>query len=135
MRTVRPHRRPARVARSHVLAAMLACSLLPAAGCRSARPAGERTVTVRVENNLVPATALTISVVPSAGERRTIGTVPAGRSEELRFPVGTSADPHRFLAEAATNGSAIASRAFTLAESVRLDWNVGQNVLNVAERR
>ncbi len=134
MRTARPDGRLSRLARIRSLA-VLTFALLPPAACRSARPAEERTVTVRVENNLVPATALTVSVIPAAGERRTVGTVPAGRTEEIRFTVGTSADPHRFLAEAATNGSAIASRAFTLAESVRLDWNVGQNVLNVAERR
>jgi len=92
------------------------------------------TVTVRVQNNLVPSSALTISLIPMTGSRQVVGTVDPSSSAELRFTPGSSGDPHRLLAEA-TNGTAIASRLFTLATAETVEWNVGTNTLNVQARR
>jgi hypothetical protein len=124
-----PSARNARRLAALTLAPMLLSS------CLFGRRSGEEpTVTVRVQNNLVPATALTISLLPASGERRTIGVVGPSRSDELRFPAGSSTDPHRLLAEAAS-GTATASRLFTLSSAATVEWNVGLNTLNVAERR
>jgi hypothetical protein len=94
---------------------------------------GERTVTVRVENNLLPASTLTISVLPTDGARRTVGVVSSSSTQEFRVPVGTSTEPHRLFAEP-PNGPAFASRTFTLSTAGRVEWNVGQNALNVVPR-
>jgi hypothetical protein len=63
-----------------------------------------------------------------------IGTVDASSTAELRFTPGSSGDPHRLLAEA-PNGTATASRLFTLATAETVEWNVGTNTLNVQARR
>jgi len=106
-------------------------------GCRSGGRSGgaseEPMVTVRVDNNLVPAVALTISLIPEQGERRTIGVVPAGSTEALRFPVRGGTDPHRLLAEPAS-GAGTVSRPFALANASGLQWNVGRNALDVSVR-
>ena len=110
------------------------------AGCLSSSRSGggseAPTATARVENNLVPAVALTISLIPEQGERRTIGVVPAGETQELRFPVRGGTDPHRLLAEPTSGaGAGTVSRRFALANASGLQWNVGRNELNVSERR
>lgn len=107
---------------------------LVVAGCRFGGRSEEPTATARVENNLVPAVALTISLIPEQGERRTIGVVPAGSTGEFRFPVRGGTDPHRLLAEPAS-GAGTVSRRFALANASRIDWNVGRNALDVSERR
>jgi hypothetical protein len=104
-----------------------------ATACHFGRGGGERTVTVRVENNLLPASTLTVSLLPADGARRAVGVVPASSTQEFRVPVGTSTEPHRLFAEP-PNGPAFASRTFTLSSAARLDWNVGQNALNVVPR-
>ena len=112
-------------------------ALVPAlaTGCHFGRGGGggERTVTVRVENNLVPASTLTISLLPAEGARRAVGVVPASSTQEFRVPVGTSTDPHRLFAEP-PNGPAYSSRTFTVSSAARVEWNVGQNALNVVPR-
>jgi hypothetical protein len=118
----------------HRLVASLALVPVLATACHFGRGGGgERTVTVRVENNLVPASTLTISVLPAEGARRAVGVVPASSTQEFRVPVGTSTDPHRLFAEP-PNGPAFSSRTFTLASAGRIEWNVGQNALNVVPR-
>lgn len=106
-------------------------------GCRFGGRAGDsseaHTITARVENNLIPAVALTISLVPEQGERRTIGVVPPGSTVELSFPLDGAGDPHRLLAEPA-NGAGTVSRRFTLRTALRLQWNVGRNALDVPTR-
>ena len=92
------------------------------------------TVTFHVRNDLVPAVAVTISVIPAVGARRTVGVVRASTSADLRIPVGSDADPHRLLAESGS-GPAIVSRQFTLSGADMVEWTVGQNILNVSERR
>ena len=126
-----PRPRAAVIARR---AATLALTPLVFSACRFGGRPEEPTATARVENNLVPAVALTVSLVPEQGERRTIGVVPAGSTEELRFPIRGGADPHRLLAEPAS-GPGTVSRTFPLANASRLEWNVGRNVLNVSDRR
>lgn len=116
------------------LVGSLALAPVLATGCHFGRGgSGEQTVTVRVENNLVPASTLTISLLPAEGARRAIGVVPASSTQEFRVPVGTSTDPHRLFAEP-PNGPAYSSRTFTLSSAARVAWNVGQNALNVVPR-
>ena len=112
----------------------LASTTLVVAACHFGGKASEPTVTVRVQNNLVPAAALTISLLPATGERRTVGVVGPSRAEELRVPLESASDPHRLLAEAGS-GPATASRQFTLATASVVEWNVGGNILNVAARQ
>ena len=124
-------RRLMRVARR---AALSASAPLMLAACHVGRRAEPPTVTIRVQNTLVPAVALTVSLLPSSGERRTVGVVGPSRTESLRVPLDASGDPHRLLAEAGS-GPAIASRQFTLSTAATVEWNVGQNIVNVSERR
>ena len=108
-------------------------------GCGSGRRADAGaspdalSVVARVENNLVPAVALTISLIPEQGERRTIGVVAAGTSGEFRVPVRGGTDPHRLLAEPAS-GAGTVSRRFELANASAVQWNVGRNALDVSVR-
>jgi hypothetical protein len=121
-----------RRARRSVLLALLPLALGSCLFGRGSRD--EPTVTVRVRNNLVPTSALTISLIPTTGSRQVIGTVDASSTSELRFTSSSTGDPHRLLAEA-SNGTATASRLFTLATAETVEWNVGTNTLNVQARR
>lgn len=128
-------RRPARRGgRGRALTALLVAPLL-AGGCLfGGGGSSTPTVAIRVENNLVPAVELTISVIPSVGSRRTVGVVAPSQRGELQVPVGSDTEPYRLLAESGA-GPAIASRQFTLSTASVVEWNVGQNTLNVSARR
>lgn len=125
-----PRARPARPVRRILIGA----TLLAVGGCHFGRKSEPPTATVRIRNDLVPAAALTISLLPASGARRTIGVVEPSRTMELRVPLGSSADPHRLIAEAGS-GPATVSRQFTWSNAAVVEWNVGQNTLNVAARQ
>jgi hypothetical protein len=130
-----PSARTAIVRRRASRSMLLALLPLALGSCLFGRGSHDQpTVTVRVQNNLVPTSALTISLIPTTGSRQVIGTVDPSSTAELRFTPGSTGDPHRLLAEA-PNGTATASRLFTLAAAERVEWNVGTNTLNVQARR
>ena len=133
MGTARSLGRARRLASARRVVVPAFASLLLGA-CHFGGGSGEPTVTFRIQNNLVPAANLTISVIPASGARRTIGVVGPSRTEELHLPLGADADPHRLMAEAGA-GPATTSRQFSMANASVVEWNIGANIVNVSERR
>ena len=98
-------------------------------GKRSAEADG---VQIRVQNNLIPGTSLSVSVLPSVGPRIQVGFVAPSETKNLRFDPGTPAGPYRLFAET-TEGAAIASRQFYLATVRAVEWNVSLNTVRLLE--
>jgi hypothetical protein len=130
--TLRLRQRLYRSAASAKLAIVLAVVLVALSACASSRgtQAEENPVHVRVQNTVMPPTALTISILPVTGSRRTIGFVAPSETKVLDFGASVPVGPHRLLAEA-TDGSALASRQFTVDEGDTIEWNVRANMIRV----
>lgn len=100
----------------------------PACASRGARGGGQA-VEVRVRNSLIPATSLTVSMLPATGVRWQVGFVAPSETKSLRVE-RSLIGMHRLLAET-TDGSAIASRQFSGSDVTAVEWDVGMNSLRV----
>lgn len=103
--------------------------VLGASACASAgtRPAGAGNTTLRVQNNLVPATPLNVYAVTDAGERTHLGLVSPGATASLRFDTQVG-DRLRFVAEPAT-GAPIMTTPLGVSPGRTLRWDVNANVV------
>lgn len=100
--------------------------LLVACASTSELPAGSE-ITLRVENDLIPPTTLTIHAVTETGSRRLVGVVRPSQTTTLNFAeVGTS--QYRFVAET-TTGNEIISNTITLGAGDEAIWSMNSNVL------
>lgn len=119
---------PKRLA-GHALIALLMTAL---AGCAST-PAGGgvNEVVVRVNNNLIPPTSLSVYMVPEVGARRLLGTVPPGSDRTLRFnPIGAGGT-YRLVGET-VGGTDIPSTPFSLAGAAVVNWDVQSRIATVS---
>ena len=98
------------------------------AGCASAsqRSADSDPLEIRVRNNLIPPTSLTISLLPAVGTRAFVGVVSPSQTKTLEYALATPAGPYRLLAET-TDGSAMASRQFMIPSDNGVEWNLSLN--------
>lgn len=118
-----------------VLTALLAVALtLTLGACAAATSSGAEAgasgagnTTLRVQNNLLPASTLTIHTVTDAGVRRTLGTVQPGATTTFRFDVQTG-DRLRFEATPQT-GKVVQTTALTLSPGRTLRWDVNANAI------
>lgn len=92
--------------------------------------AGGGNTTVRVENNLIPPTSLTVSAVPSGGTRRVLGSVSPNATATLRFNAVRAADQYRLVAQAAS-GAEIVSNPVTFSPGATVQWDLRSNVAKV----
>lgn len=111
-----------------VLASSAACASAPT----DAEQDAEADVVVRVQNNQIPPTAVTVSVIePGAGEDTLLGTVAPNQSEDFRY------DPADFrtgtfrLRATGTAGEEILSEPFTLTAATAVEWDVVNDDVDV----
>ena len=106
---------------------------LAVSGCAATRPAvadAEDATHIRVQNNVMPPTQLTVSLIPVTGSRQMVGFVGSSETKTLELPSDPPAGPVRLLAET-TDGSALASRQFTILDGETVVWDVSANMVSV----
>ena len=113
--------------------ALIVLVMTALAGCASA-PAGgaANEVAVRVNNNLIPPTSLSVYMVPEVGARRLLGTVPPGSNRTLRYnPVGVGGT-YRLVGET-VGGTDIPSTPFSLTGAGVVNWDVQSRIATVTD--
>lgn len=95
--------------------------------CASPRGTEESRATLRVENDLIPPTSLSVYAVPEIGSRILVGVVPPGETTTLTFDAAAASD-YRFVAET-TAGREITSDEITLGSGDGAIWSVNANVV------
>lgn len=109
----------------------LTLALVACAGSPEGEEPAEPSVQIRVVNELIPTTALTVHLV-EASDRELLGTVvPSGQRTFRHYPGVMEGASFRLLAETGS-GREITSQPFTLEPDVRLEWDVQANTV---ERR
>lgn len=105
------------------------------AGCFGFLGGGpESSATVVVRNDVDPPTAYTIQLRRMDGDTETLGTVAAGDERVMTFSSGDLQGTYQLIARQ-SSGAAVTSREFTLFADARVQWQVGTNVLTVAQPR
>ena len=87
---------------------------------------------LRVENNLIPPTSLSVYAVPEVGSRSLVGAVEPGATATLRFNPMAGTGQFRFVAET-TAGNEIASNPVTISPGATVRWDVSANIATVVE--
>lgn len=86
---------------------------------------------VRVENSLIPPTAVTVyAVETTGGTRRLLGSVSPNRTESFRLRMPLSTSTYRLVART-TGGSEVVSTPITITEGDTLSWDMQINALRV----
>ena len=112
-------------------ASILACMILTLSACATSGTAGGGegaavagdAVAVRVNNDVVPPTTITVWMVPETGARRRLGTVTPNGQETFSFAPGIRSMEHRLMAET-TEGGDRTTNPFTLVAVSGVRWNV-----------
>lgn len=97
------------------------------AGAAVAPAEGE--VVVRVQNNVIPPTSLTVWAVPETGVRRMLGVMQPSETKTFTFEPSLPNTQYRLVAQA-TAGSELVSREFTFAGVSGVTWDMSLNVIN-----
>jgi hypothetical protein len=116
--------------------AWLAAALLSvtAAACAStSEGSAQNQIGVEVRNDLIPASALTVYLVPETGSRRLLGNVSPAETKTLSFQE-LSVGQYRLMART-TGGQEIVSNPIVLADAKTLRWTLTSNILTVVEER
>jgi outer membrane biogenesis lipoprotein LolB len=103
-----------------------------ASGTRSRRVTGDE-VSVEVQNDLLPRTAVTVRVISSSGARRLIGAVSPGQTRMFRFEQQVFLGSYRLVAES-NEGVQVVSIPMVLSSGLRVIWVLRNNILRVASR-
>ena len=115
-----------RAARVRAGIALLLTSMGAACASASQRSADTDPLEIRVRNNLIPPTTLTISLLPAVGTRSYVGVVSPSQTKTLEYDLAVPAGQYRLLAEA-TDGSAMASRQFVIPSDNGVEWDLSLN--------
>lgn len=94
---------------------------------------GDDGVQIRVENNTIPPTSLTISIQPEIGTRRLLGSMTPSSTRTFEYEAGVAAGEYVLLGET-VSGQTLRSRPFLLSGDARVTWDVNLNVVRVTER-
>lgn len=90
-------------------------------------------VSIRVNNNVIPPTSLTVYAVSETGSRQILGSVsPSGAKTFSYDPVALSSSRFRLLART-TTGAELVSQPFTLTGTTGLEWEVNTNSIRFFE--
>lgn len=102
------------------------------AACASA-PRGEpgEAVLVKVNNNLIPPTSLSVYMDPEVGARRLLGHVSPGSSTTLRY-TGIAVGSNYRLVARTTGGADIPSTPFPLVRGGTVTWDVQSRIATVS---
>ncbi len=119
--------------------ALLAFVGLAAAACASSggggaadttmQPAGN-TVTIRVTNDMIPPTPITVWIAPETGSRRRLGTIEPSRQGTFTFTPGIRSMDHRLVAEPST-GNDVTTTPFTLEGVTVVRWTTSSTVVTL----
>ncbi len=113
-------------------AALILLSACASAGSGEGGPA--ETLDIRVNNNLVPPTMLTISLVPSSGVERNLGEAFSSRSTDFRYSGLAPRGQYRLLARAANN-RAMASDYIVLDGVQAIEWSLQTNRVTIVRTK
>lgn len=100
-------------------------------GCASAAPGSAEMVSVRVNNDLIPPTAITVHAnqTSGAGVRRRVGDVEPGATRTLTFAPGSFGGEFVFTART-TAGQEIVSNPIVITPPESLEWRLSANILS-----
>jgi hypothetical protein len=115
------------------LSALLVVLALSASACASA--AGRRSeatnrISVRVQNDLVVPSVLTIFIVDDLGTRRLIGNVPANATNTLGYEPSLPSGRYRLMGRT-TSGAEIVSPPITATAGETVVWRLSTNITSV----
>jgi hypothetical protein len=116
-----------------ILSAALLLVTACASGPREEAPAnggGSETLDIRVNNNLVPPTILTISLVPSSGVERNLGEAFSSRISNFRYNGLAPRGQYRLVGRAANNRS-MASDILVLDGVRAIEWSLQTNRVTI----
>ena len=85
---------------------------------------------VRVQNDLVVPSVLTIFIVDDLGTRRLIGNVPANVSSTLSYDPSLPSGRYHLVART-TSGAEITSQTITATAGETIVWRMSNNLVNV----
>ena len=110
------------------LAVLSGCASSPEEGA-----AAGTTIQVRVHNDLVPSTSVTVYAVQEGGQRTMLGTVMTGTTDTFRFRPMIASGTHYLVADPPGPGDELRSRpvVFPIDGGARVEWNLMNNCLNV----
>lgn len=109
--------------------AVLAASLSLVAACAGrSTAAGERVMTIRVENNRPGIPAATVLIDPEVGSREQLGTVEPGQSAQFRF----DGAPGNYRLIALLPSGELRSQPFRLFAGSTARWNMATGAVTVA---
>src|SRR5262245_45152769 len=104
------------------------------AACASAAPQPGNSVTIVIENNLIPPGPVTVYLVPRSGIERMLGTAHSSQRSNLVYrglpPVGE----HRLVARTLA-GQNIVSTIFNMDGVLGLEWSLASNFVRVTETK
>ncbi|HET7274912.1 MAG TPA: hypothetical protein VFI91_07010 [Longimicrobiaceae bacterium] len=118
---------------TRLMMALSLIAVLAVSGCASAGAgsATEGDLAVRVVNDIIPPTSLTIWMVPTTGGRDMIGVVPPGATRTLDYNLVTASGEYRIQGET-TGGEELWSYPFVLSDSDTLvEWDVSANSITI----
>lgn len=100
----------------------------PAAGMdpgAAVAPAGDQ-VAVRVQNNTISPTSVTVYAVPETGVRQMLGLLNPSETKTFTFDPTAATSQYRLVAEA-TGGAELVSREFSFAGTTGVVWDMSLN--------
>lgn len=115
----------------------VAVTMLVAACAAGAAPgtggADSESVSIRINNNLIPPSAITVYAVPQTGGRQLLGNVSPSSIQTFRYnPVGLTSGQYQILAQTTGSGE-IVSREFTLVDVAAVEWDMSLNTIKLTE--
>ncbi|MEX2572578.1 MAG: hypothetical protein WD737_14855 [Gemmatimonadota bacterium] len=88
---------------------------------------GDATAELRVENNLIPPTTLSVYALPDTGTRQLVGIVRPGATTDLSFSPRAAAS-YQFVAET-TEGRDIVSPPINIRAGDTAEWDLDANIV------
>lgn len=119
---------------SRCLVVLLALALSAACAGRTGGAINpEDGVAVRVDNNVIPPTSLTVFMVTETGARQILGSVSPSAARSFRYsPAALASSRFRLLARP-TTGADLVSQPFTLVDTGAIEWSVRNNSIRFLE--
>ena len=92
---------------------------------------GDGTVSVQIDNDLVPPASVTVYIVPETGSRRRLGPINPGGQGTFSFNPGIRTSDFRLLAN--VNGQRdVASNPFSLTGASAIRWSLSDRIVRVS---
>ena len=112
------------------LMVVLSLSLSACATMGGRRSESANQISVRVQNDLVVPSVLTVFIVDDLGTRRLIGNVPANVSSTLSYEPSLPSGRYHLMART-TSGAEISSQTITATAGETIVWRLSNNLINV----